>query len=109
MTVGERIVEARKSKGITQKALAEMTGIPLQTLVRYEKGANSNIPMGRIDTLAKALETDAFYLMGWEKPVLSTKHTENVLAVLKEHGASNEEMLAPFSTQELAEEIARRG
>lgn len=90
MTVGEKIVETRKAKGITQKQLAEMAGIPLQTLVRYEKGGN--IPVGNTEKIANALETTPSSLLGWEKQPLT----------------SNEEILSSFTTQELAEEIAKR-
>lgn len=108
MTVGERIVEARKAKGISQKQLAEMAGIPLQTLVRYEKGVSENIPMGRLQAIADALEVVLSVLMGFEKPVPTTKHANLVIEVLQESGLSNEEILSSFSTQELLIEIERR-
>lgn len=90
MTVGERIVETRKAKGISQKQFSEMTGIPIQTLFRIEKNGNATI--NNMQKIAEALETTPSYLMGWE-----------------EKQATNEETLSSFTTQELAEEIARRG
>ena len=87
MTVGERIVETRKAKGISQKQLAEMTGIPIQTLFRIEKGGN--ITIANMQKIAEALETTPSLLMGWEQ--------EN-----------RKEDISSFTTQELAEELARR-
>lgn len=91
MTVGERIVEARKSKGITQKALAEMTGIPIQTLVRIEKdrtGLKSNV----LEKISVALQIKPSVLVGW----------------VEDDETINEEVLSSFTTQELFAEIERR-
>lgn len=104
MTVGEKIVETRKAKGITQKQLAEMTGIPVQTLVRYEKGGN--IPADRMFDITFALETTPARLMGC-KPA-TDENISIVIESLRELGASSGDILAMFSTQELAEEIAKR-
>lgn len=104
MTVGERIVEARKAKGISQKQLAEMTGIPVQTLLRYEKGGNLSVDS--VSKLAKALEMTPSALIGWNTSI--TAYTHNMVEVLKENGAKNEDILSSFTTRELAEEIGRR-
>ena len=106
MTVGERIVETRKAKGISQKQLSEMTGIPIQTLFRIEKGGN--VTLGNAQKIAEALETTPAYLMGYEEPKPTVEHANMVLEVLKESGMSNGEILSLFTTQELAEELARR-
>ena len=84
--LGANIVSIRKEKGITQKELSEKTGIPVQTLVRYEKDKTENVPVGRIRRIASALGVSASELLGW----------------------GNEDRLAAFSTHELLVEIEKR-
>ena len=85
--LGANIVSIRKEKGITQKELSEKTGIPVQTLVRYEKDKTTNIPVDRIGRIASALGVSASELLGWGE-------------------ADNR--LADFTTQELLAEIEKR-
>lgn len=63
--LGANIVSIRKSKGITQKELSEKTGIPIQTLVRYEKEQTENIPVSRIEKIASVLGVSPSELIGW--------------------------------------------
>lgn len=85
--LGANIVSIRKEKGITQKELSEKTGIPIQTLVRYEKEQTTNIPRSRIEKIASVLDVSASALMGWDQ---------------------KKDSLADFTTQELLNEIERR-
>ena len=80
-----RIVSIRKEKGITQKQLSELTGIPIQTVVRYEKGGT--ITAGRLGKIALALGVRPSELLDLE-PI---KYD-----------------LSKFTTQELLDEIERR-
>lgn len=100
MTVGERIVEARKAKDISQKQLAELAGIPLQTLIRYEKTVSENIPMGRLQAIADTLGVSPVYLIGWENKQIMTGG-EMAKKI-------NQRLLQNFTTQELLTEIERR-
>lgn len=84
--LGANIVSVRKAKGITQKELSEKAGIPVQTLVRYEKEQTTNIPRGRIEKIASVLGVSASTLMGWDQ----------------------KNSLADFTTQELLAEIEKR-
>lgn len=86
--LGVNIVSMRKARGITQKQLSEMSGIPIQTLVRYEKGQTEHIPASKIEKIASALGVKASELLGWNR---------------------DKERLADFTTQELLDEIERRG
>lgn len=82
MSVNSNIVAARKAKGITQKALSEMTGIPIQTIVRYEK-EGGNITARKLRIIADALNVKAMDLLGWEtdeKKGLDSYSTEELLA-----------------------------
>lgn len=53
--IGERIKKLRKEKGLTQKELAEMTGISLSAIEKYERG-KLNPSLGKIESIANALE-----------------------------------------------------
>lgn len=52
--VAETIRAERAAKGMTQRALAERAGIPLQTYLRYEKGTR-DIPAIQLIRVAAAL------------------------------------------------------
>lgn len=61
-TLGENIVAIRKSKGITQKALAEAVSVSATRLNYWEKGRN-NPPIEYLDKVAKALKVPVDALM----------------------------------------------
>ena len=39
MNIGERIQMLRKERNLTQKSLAEKTGIPVRTIINYENSS----------------------------------------------------------------------
>lgn len=55
MTVGEKIKEFRKEKGLTQKELSKLADIPLPTLQKYETG-KFNPKVEAIKKIAAALD-----------------------------------------------------
>ena len=55
--VGERIRKYRKLKGLTQKELAEVTGISMSSIEKYERG-KINPSYGKVKTIALALDVD---------------------------------------------------
>lgn len=55
MTVGEKIKEFRKEKGLTQKELSKMADIPLPTLQKYETG-KFNPKVEAVKKIAAALD-----------------------------------------------------
>ena len=55
MTVGERLKEARKKKGYTQKALAEKLGLSQQNIAEWERGKR-NPKMTTLQKISEALE-----------------------------------------------------
>lgn len=59
----------RKEKGLTQKQLAEMLGMPYQSLQRYENGVNSvkNMTLEKAVALAKVLEITPEELLEGDK------------------------------------------
>lgn len=66
MTKGERIKARREELGMTQTALADRIGESKQTVYKYESGLVSNIPSDKIELIAKVLNVQPAYLMGWD-------------------------------------------
>lgn len=63
MTIGERIKQARKTKGLTQKQLGEMSGTSETTVKQYELGKRQP-RIEQLQALATALNVPMFYLLG---------------------------------------------
>lgn len=55
--IGENIKKFRKEKGLTQKQLAEITGISLSAIEKYERG-KLNPSLGKAKDIAQALSID---------------------------------------------------
>lgn len=65
-SIGAQLVEQRKRKGLTQEALAELSGINLRTLQRIEK--SDSVPRGTtLKNLCQALEIDLENLVSYGK------------------------------------------
>ena len=83
MTIGERIKQARKAKGLKRKELAEKIGTTPQTICRYE--ADGRRP--KVDAMlkiAEALNIPVSELLGEPRPTTPTDHTEARLNQLME-------------------------
>jgi len=63
MTTGERIRQARKAAGLTQKELAEKVGVKFSAIHKYETGMIVNLKRETIAELAKALDVSPSWLM----------------------------------------------
>lgn len=62
---GENIRARREELGISQTDLAEAIGINKQLLWKYESGTVKNIPLPRVEAIAKALHCTTAYITGW--------------------------------------------
>ena len=62
-TTGERIRDARKARGMTQKELAEKVGVKFSAIHKYETGLIVNLKRETISALAKALDVSPSWLM----------------------------------------------
>lgn len=67
MTIGKRIRKLREEKELSQTKLAELTHSTKQTIYKYENDIITNIPINKIESIAKVLDTTPAYLMGWEE------------------------------------------
>ncbi|MCC5791338.1 MAG: LexA family transcriptional regulator [Legionellaceae bacterium] len=84
--IGKRILEARKAKGLTLKALGELAGDLKQTrLTNWEQGARSPGPE-EIKLLAQALDVSPAFLMCLsDEAQVKTKKSQTHLVPLLEH------------------------
>lgn len=64
MTLGERIHLIRRRQGMTQKALAEASGLNPNTIARLEQGSLKDLGGRALGRLADALHTSTDYLLG---------------------------------------------
>lgn len=84
-SIGYRIRCAREQAGITQEQLGKLCGTTKQTIFKYENGIVTNIPMDRIPIIAKALEVNPCYLMGWSNVVAPEDCEPNLNLSSSEH------------------------
>lgn len=81
MTIGERIKKLRIEHNMTQEELGEKIGAIKQTVHKYENGTITNIPVERIEAIAKVFGVTEAYIMGWED-----KKPEHPSAMFKRKG-----------------------
>jgi transcriptional regulator with XRE-family HTH domain len=62
MRIGQRIAERRKAKGLSQGALAKLSGLSQPTIGKLEAGISSG--SSHIHRIARALDTTPAYLTG---------------------------------------------
>lgn len=72
MTIGEKIKETRKAKGISVEYLAGELGVSKTTIYRYEDSTIEKIPVKVFDRICKLLEITPAQLMG-NAPSVVTK------------------------------------
>lgn len=62
----------REELGMSYQTLSDKVGISKSTLQRYETGFIKNMPVDKIEEIAKALCISPAYLMGWEENTTTT-------------------------------------
>lgn len=65
MTVGERIKAKRLELGMSQEELAKKCGYKSRSSINKIE-LERDLPLRKVEQLARALNTDPIYLMGWE-------------------------------------------
>ena len=68
-TIGERIANLRTARGLTQAELGEAIGESKQTIYKYERGVVTNIPLAKVEAIARVLRCPPVVLTGWEEEV----------------------------------------
>lgn len=69
-SIADRIMLAYRNSRLTYQELETRTGISKSPLQRYITGETGKIPIDRLESIARALNVSAAYLMGWEDPPL---------------------------------------
>jgi transcriptional regulator with XRE-family HTH domain len=78
--IGNRIKSRRLSLKYTQKDVASMVSVDVSTISRYEKGLFQDIKIPVIEAIAKALQCNPAWLMGYDVPIEPQKpSTEEIL------------------------------
>lgn len=72
VTVGERVKARREELGMSVDTLAEKIGKNRATVYRYEGKRITNMPIGVLIPLAKALSTTPAYLIGWTEDKITS-------------------------------------
>ncbi len=68
--LGARIREGRLARDMTQEDLARLIGTTKQNVYKYETGIITNIPLDKLEEIARVLGMDPAALCGWSEPVL---------------------------------------
>jgi repressor LexA len=75
MTIGDRIRSLRLERGYTQDQLAESAGVSKQAIYKYETNIVTNIPLDKLEAIARRLGVTPACLMGWETPATLPANT----------------------------------
>ena len=84
MTLGDRIRDARKRKGLTLDELAKSINSTKQSIYKYESGIVTNIPSDKLEIIASRLGVSEAYLMGWEPEyVLQSENSDDLKRLIE--------------------------
>lgn len=73
-----KIIKNRRLElGLTLKDVANALGVAESTVSRYESSDIQNMGIDKIEALARVLQCDPTYLMGWESDIKSNIHLSN--------------------------------
>ena len=67
MTIGSKIKLHREASDMTQEQLASLLGVTKQTVYKYETGIITNIPLDKIEAMAKIFNILPSELPGWDQ------------------------------------------
>jgi len=62
MTIGERVIDLIRDRGMTQKEFSEKTGIPQSTMSSW-KGKKQNPSIDKLKVICDVLRVDPYYLL----------------------------------------------
>ena len=83
MTLADKLKNRRKELRLTQGDVAKKVGVAIQTIYKYENGIVTNIPLDRLELIAKALQISPAYLMGWPEDSESYKKEDAITDIFK--------------------------
>lgn len=88
-TLFDRIKADVEKSGYSIRELEKLTGIPSSSIQRYLANDSDNIPISRIEALAKAVGTTAEKWLGWDDDEL----TEEYVQLYKQLNADQQKMI----------------
>lgn len=65
LKIGRRIAEKMQNQNVTQQAMADWLKVNRTTVTRYLSGTTQTIPYNVLVSMAKYLDTNPLYLLGW--------------------------------------------
>lgn len=90
MEIKDILKNRRLERNMSLKDVADMVGVTISTISRWESGDISNMRRDRIVSYANALAISPSIIMGWEEPPSKTekncfKLTESELVLIKKY------------------------
>lgn len=67
MSIGALLKEERLKNNLSQEDVAKAIGSTKQAVYKYENGIVTNIPMDKIEIMARLFGVTPAYLMGWKE------------------------------------------
>lgn len=80
MSFSKRMKQSREKQGITLAELGRRIGKTEATVQRYESGNIKNLKNDTIENIAKALNVNPAYLMGWNDKENDTQPQQDTIA-----------------------------
>lgn len=86
-TLGQRVKELRKQLNLSQDELAKLMGYDNRASISKIENDSIDLPVSKVKSLAKSLNTTESYLMGWEDlPEPPQEEKEKVKILAREAG-----------------------
>ncbi|GAW99576.1 helix-turn-helix domain-containing protein [Secundilactobacillus mixtipabuli] len=82
--IGERILELRLSKKMTQEQLAEKAQIDPSVISRIERGTRTNLRLNTLDKIVNALGTDYETIFSFSENTSVNKRITSKLALIND-------------------------
>lgn len=67
--IGKYVLARRKELGLTQEELAHMMGYRTKSSINKIENGTQDIPLPKVEQLARCLQTTPAYLMGWDTEI----------------------------------------
>ena len=94
MTLGDRVKQKREEMGLSQEELADKMGYKSKTSIHKIEQGITDLPLSKVEELAKVLNVTTSYLMGWE----SKKEENNIFSQLTDEELAKLEKFNNMST-----------
>lgn len=108
MTIGERIRQARKTKGLTQKQLGELSNTSEGTVRQYERGVRQP-RLEQLQRIAAALDVSVNFFLPpdeWVGNTLSlTVSTEELKSYVKQHTRNRADLRVDVAMEHPPEDV----